>query len=99
MNASSKCLADGELEALDVIAMALEGFALEPQRIREAELEEAERREPLHAEAGGGAQLVEREAVAHPVAHLVPEIRVAEEEGLAEIQEQAHARGRGVLAG
>src|SRR6185503_16435546 len=78
--------------ALDVIAVLAPGLALIAQRVGETETEQTERREPFDADAGRDAQLAEVEAVVDREAGLVGELRVAEEVGLAEVDERRQAR-------
>ena len=87
----SEGAADRELEALQVVAELAPGVAAIADREGIAEAEQAERREPLHADADRDAQLLQLEAGVGGKAGLVEELRVAEVEGLAEVEEHAAA--------
>src|SRR5690348_14883827 len=90
---SSECIADGELKSFHVIAVGPPRALPISQGVCETESEQAERREPLHADARRGAQLVQIDAVGDARAVLVGELLVAREEGLPEVEEQAESRG------
>src|SRR5215208_1447653 len=75
---NSEGTADRELEAFENVAVLAPGLAAIADRQGVAEAEQAERREPLHADADRRAQLVQGEAVVRRLAGLVEEPGVAE---------------------
>src|SRR5262245_21900017 len=88
----SERAANGELEALELIAISELRRSFVAQGNRVAEPEQAEWREPLHGNARRCAQLPQAESVVDGEARFVRELRAAHVVVLAEIDEPAHAR-------
>src|SRR5262245_45394262 len=84
--------ADGELEALELVAIVELRRFLVSQGKGIAEPEQPERSEPLHGDSGRSAQLPHIERVVRGEAHFVGELRAAHVEGLPEIDERADTR-------